>query len=94
MHAVTGETLYSSAAGSLKHSGSEPFTQDSVCWIASMTKLATAAAAMQIVEKGLVNLDDDLGKILPDLSNLDVLEGFDGDGKPILFKQSKPITLR
>jgi CubicO group peptidase (beta-lactamase class C family) len=59
-----------------------------------MTKLVTAVAVMQVVEKGLVGLDDDLGSILPELSNLDVLEGFDSSGQPVLGKQSKPMTLR
>jgi CubicO group peptidase (beta-lactamase class C family) len=59
-----------------------------------MTKLVTAVAVMQIVEKGLVGLDDDLGKIVPQLSNMDILEGFGEDGKPILTKQTKLVTLR
>ena len=59
-----------------------------------MTKLVTAVAAMQVVEKGLVGLDDDLGNVMPELSNLDVLEGFDDNGQPMLGKQTKPVTLR
>ncbi|KAK5038143.1 hypothetical protein LTS07_001612 [Exophiala sideris] len=89
-----GKTIYSSAAGSLKFGENGPFTEDSVCWIASMTKLVTAVAAMQVVEKGMVGLDDDLGKIVPDLSNLQVLDGFDDNGKAILTKATKAVTLR
>ncbi len=59
-----------------------------------MTKLVTAVAVMQVVEKGLVGLDDDLGHTLPELSDLDVLEGFDGSEQPMLGKQSDSITLR
>ena len=59
-----------------------------------MTKLVTAVAVMQCVEKGLVGLEDDLGKVVSELSSLDVLEGFDDDGKPVLKKQAKAITFR
>lgn len=59
-----------------------------------MTKLVTAVAVMQVVEKGLLALDDDLSGILPNLSELDLLEGFDSNGQPILGRQARPITLR
>lgn len=90
-----GETLYSNAFGKLNfESNSPPFTANSVCWVASLTKLMTAVSAMQLVEKGMIGLDDDMGKICPQLSNKDVLKGFEENGKPILEKQSKPISLR
>ena len=34
---------------------------------------------MQIVEKGLIGLDDDCGKIVPRLANKDILVGLEGD---------------
>jgi CubicO group peptidase (beta-lactamase class C family) len=49
---------------------------------------------MQLVEKGTIGLDDDVGSVVPELSNKDILKGFDNDGKAILVKQTKPITLR
>jgi methyl acetate hydrolase len=59
-----------------------------------MTKLVTSVAAMQLVEHGLLKLDSDLGEIVPELSHLDVLKGFDEHGAPIFVKQKKPLTLR
>lgn len=59
-----------------------------------MTKLVTCVAVMQVVEKGLVAIDDDLGKVLPELHDLEVLEGFDSNEQPILGMQTKPVTLR
>lgn len=59
-----------------------------------MTKLLTAVSAMQLVEKGKIGLDDDLGKVISQLSKIEVLKGFDDDGKPIMEKKTKPITLR
>jgi methyl acetate hydrolase len=59
-----------------------------------MTKLLTVVSAMQLVEKGKIGLDDDLGKVILQLSKIEVLKGFDDDGKPIMEKKTKPITLR
>ena len=59
-----------------------------------MTKLVTAVSAMQLVERGMIGLDDDVGKIVPQLSNMDIIKGFEDNGAPIFAKQSKPITLR
>src|SRR5258708_39383740 len=49
---------------------------DSVVWIASMTKAITAAAAMQLVEQGKLSLDSPIAAALPQLANVQVLEGF------------------
>ena len=59
-----------------------------------MTKLLTAVAVMQVVEKGLISLDDDVRKVVPRFSNPDRLKGFDDDGKPMIDKLDHPITLR
>jgi CubicO group peptidase (beta-lactamase class C family) len=69
-------------------------TQDSVFWIASMTKAVTAAAGMQLVEQGKLSLNDPIGKVLPDLAAPQVLEGFDANGAPKLRPAKTPITLR
>ena len=93
--AIAGKTLYSNALGKLNYeSGSPPFTTDSVCWIASMTKLLTAVSAMQLVEKRKIGLNDDLGNLIPQLSKVEILKGFDDDGKAIMEEKSRPITLR
>lgn len=60
-----------------------------------MTKLLTAVSVMQLVEKGKLGLNDDLGELIPQLSKVEVLKGFDDDdGEPIMEKKTKPITLR
>jgi CubicO group peptidase (beta-lactamase class C family) len=69
-------------------------TEDTVVWIASMTKAITAACAMQLVEQGRMTLDSDMGKTLPELAEVPVLDGFDADGKPVLRSAKRPITLR
>ena len=41
--------------------------------IASMTKLVTSIAALQLVEKGLIGLDDDLSNLLPEMAEIPIL---------------------
>jgi methyl acetate hydrolase len=69
-------------------------TVDSVFWIASMTKAITSTAAMQLVEQGRLELDTPIAKVLPELADPRVLEGFDGEGNPKLRPAKRPITLR
>lgn len=71
-----------------------PMTVDTVVWIASMTKAVTGACAMQQVERGRLSLDGDIAAILPQLRSVQVLEGFDADGKPRLRASRRAITLR
>ena len=55
----------------------------------------TALSVMQCVDRGQLKLDDDVTAILPELKDLDILEGFEEEsGKPILKKATKKITLR
>lgn len=86
--------LYSKAYGSRDLARSQPIDLDCFHWIASLTKLSTATATMIAVEKGLVTLDQNVREIVPELADLDVLEGFDDDGTPKLRKCTSPISLR
>jgi CubicO group peptidase (beta-lactamase class C family) len=69
---------------------------DTVMWLASCSKLVTAVAALQCVERGLFTLDDaaDVDRLLPEWKALDVLTGFSEDGKPLLQPAKEKITLR
>lgn len=53
-------------------------------YIASMTKAVTAIAFLQLLEAGLVALDQPVADLLPDQASPSVLIGFDSDGNPIL----------
>jgi CubicO group peptidase (beta-lactamase class C family) len=83
--------LYSGAFGTRDSSGS-PVAIDSIFQIASMTKAITTVAALQLVEQGKVKLDEPASKHLPQLANLEVLEGF--DPKPKLRPAKIAVTLR
>src|SRR5215218_11148327 len=84
MAANGNEVIYQGAFGKRDLSKDDAMTLDSVFWIASMTKAVTTAAGMQLVEQGMLSLDDPIGKLLPDLASPQVLEGFDADGAPKL----------
>ena len=43
-----------------------PFTTNTLCWIASITKPVTVAAAMTLVDAGRIALDDAVEKYLPE----------------------------
>lgn len=86
-------TLYEGAFGTREIGKSSPMTLDTVVWIASMTKAITAAAAMQLVEKGKLSLDRPAQDVVPDLAKARVLEGFDPAGQPRLRAPKRPITL-
>ena len=93
--AATGsDIIYQGGFGKRDLGKDDAMTADSVFWIASMTKAITTAAGMQLVEQGKLSLDDPIGKLLPDLANPQVLEGFDDKGEPKLRPATRPITLR
>ena len=74
--------------------GHVPMREDTLFQIASMTKAITSVAAMQLVEQGRLSLDADIGAVLPDLANPQVLTGTGPDGQPQLRPAKGPITLR
>jgi methyl acetate hydrolase len=88
-----GEVL-SAAAGVRDVTSGARMQPDSVVAIASMTKAITAAAAMQLVERGRLSLDGPIATVLPRLADVQVLEGFGPDGTPKLRPARGAITLR
>ena len=67
---------------------------DSVFPIASMTKAVTSVAAMQLVEKGELSLDEPLADLLPGLAAHQVLMGYNDEGKPQWRPPASAISLR
>src|SRR5262249_46629731 len=62
--------------------------------IASMVKLLTSVAALQLVEQGRLNLDEPAANVDPALAGVQVLAGFDAKGAPQLHPPERPLTLR
>ena len=80
-------TLYEHATPGL------PAGLDTVFRIASMTKALTSEAAMQLVERGELELEQPVESVIPEFAERHVLEGFDGD-TPQLRPPSRPVLLR
>jgi CubicO group peptidase (beta-lactamase class C family) len=85
--------LAATHAGPL-YAGAVGLAPDTVFRIASMTKIVTCVAAMQLVERGKLALEGPVPAIDPALASPQVLEGFDADGTPRLRPARRPITLR
>lgn len=67
---------------------------DTIFRIASMVKLLTSVAALQLVERGKLSLDEPAARIDPALAKYLVLAGFDARGRAQLRSVRRPMTLR
>jgi CubicO group peptidase (beta-lactamase class C family) len=94
MAADDSGVIYEGAAGVRALGHDAAMGIDTVAWFASMTKAVTAAAAMQLVERGKLDLDQPAARVCPFLADPQVLEGFDAAGKARLRPARGTITLR
>ncbi|MBP6897941.1 MAG: beta-lactamase family protein [Pseudacidovorax sp.] len=85
---------YEGAAGERQLGSGVAMTPDTVLWIASMTKAVTSVAAVQCVERGLLDLDAPAARVVPAIGELGVLTGFDAEGRPTTRPPRRPVTLR
>ena len=88
------EIIYEGVFGTRRVGSSQPMTRDTVFRVASMVKTITSVAAMQLVERGKLALDEPVPPIDPVLSAPQVLEGFGEAGAPRVRPAKRPITLR
>lgn len=72
-----GETLLAEAFGSADLETGRAFRPNTIAWIASLTKPVTAAAAMTLVDRGRLALDDPVHKYLPEFEHLQTPDGKD-----------------
>ena len=86
--------LYEGAFGERSLDSGVAMTNDTVVWIASMTKAVTGAVAMQQVERGRLSLDAPASEVCPYLGEVQVLDGFTSEGEPRLRAPKRPVTLR
>jgi methyl acetate hydrolase len=94
MAATDRATIYEGAFGLRCVGTRAKMSTDTVFRIASMVKLLTSVAAMQLVESGKLSLDDPASLVDPELDAIPVLTGFDAKGHPQLRPPLRPITLR
>jgi methyl acetate hydrolase len=86
-------TLYEGVYGRLSAQSDEPARADTMFWIASMTKAIVSVAALQLIERGELELEQPVADILPAFGELAILDGFDVD-VPRLRAATRPVTLR
>lgn len=92
MFANGHETLYQGAFGTRDTSG-VAVQPDSIFSIASMTKAIASVAALQLVERGKLRLDEPVARFLPQLAKPQVLDGFENN-VPRFRPARTALTLR
>lgn len=86
--------VFEGAAGVRSLGSGVPMTLDSVFAIFSTTKAITGTAVLQCVEEGLLDLDAPAKEYAPALADVQVIDGFDDAGDPILRAPKRDITTR
>jgi CubicO group peptidase (beta-lactamase class C family) len=87
-----GEGVYEHYAGFSDVENGVPFGADTLFRLYSTTKVITAAAALQLVEKGRCKLGDPLYEYIGEYRNMTVREN-GPDGKEIIRPAKNPLTI-
>src|SRR5215203_933403 len=87
------DNIYEGAAGKRELGKEAAMTTDTVFALFSCTKALTGVAVMQLVEEGALGLDDPAKEYAPEISDIQVLEGFDADGEPRVRPPKSDITV-
>jgi CubicO group peptidase (beta-lactamase class C family) len=87
------ETVFRYRSGMLDLEAGTPIDEDRIINIYSMTKIMTCVAALQIVERGAMLLNDPISLYLPEYAEMSVKQRGEG-GEMTLAKAERPITVR
>lgn len=87
-------TVYEGATGKRRLGSDMDMTIDSVYAIQSTTKAITGTVCLQLMERGELDLDAPAREYAPAIGELQVIEGFDMEGKPQLRAPKSDITTR
>ena len=87
-----GRTVHSSVRGMRDLEAGLPVEPDTLWRIYSMTKPVTAVAAMQLYEQGLLSLNDEVARWLPELADMRVLVGGNAE-LPKTVPATEPIRV-
>ena len=90
--ADSGGNIYEGAAGSREAGGDQPVDAGTHFRIMSMTKMVATVAALQLVERGALDLGAPIEQYVPDAADLQVLDGFDGDTPRLRAPATKPTV--
>ena len=94
MAANETSVIYQGAIGLRNMAAATPMSSDTIFRIASMVKLLTSVAALQLVEQDKLKLDEPAANVDPTLASPQLLTGFDAKGIPQLRPAHQPLTLR
>lgn len=86
--------IYEGGAGVRRLGNNTPMTPDSVFALFSCSKAITGTAVLQLVEEGRLDLDASAKRYAPEIGALQVLEGFDDKGGPVMRPPKRDITTR
>jgi CubicO group peptidase (beta-lactamase class C family) len=90
-----GTFEYTQAFGVSSLKSPKPMELSTVLEIHSCTKLMTAVAVLQCVERGQLDLDADVSSIIPEVGSYGVITGFDErKGEAVLVPTERAVTLR
>lgn len=87
-----GKVAYLDSVGFMDIELRKPMRTDAVFRIYSMTKPVTAAAVMQLYERGKLRLDDPVSKYIPAFARVQVYSGGHA-ANPTLRGPDKPVTI-
>ncbi|RIX59494.1 class A beta-lactamase-related serine hydrolase [Paenibacillus nanensis] len=87
------ETVFRYRNGFVNLEEQTPIDEGHIINIYSMTKIMTCAAALQLVEKGTILLNDPLSAYLPEFAEMTVRKKL-ADGRTAIEKAERPIRVR
>ena len=85
--------VYTGSAGYRSTDSTAAMSPDSVMLLASCTKAITGVAIMQLVEEGALALKDPVKRYVPEIAEIQVLDGFEESGKPKLRAPKSDVTV-
>jgi CubicO group peptidase (beta-lactamase class C family) len=88
-----GQVAHLSFQGATEMSGKTPIDEHTIYRIYSMTKPVTSVAAMMLFEEGLLRLDHEVSRYIPEFSDVQVFAGGTAEA-PKLEKPKRPIMVR
>lgn len=91
---TTGE-IYSKVAGydSISPDAS-PLREDAVLKVASASKFITGIALLQCIDQGLLTLDEPISRVIPEVSDLNIIDNVTDSLEVIDHPPKTPITAR
>jgi CubicO group peptidase (beta-lactamase class C family) len=87
-----GDEVHIDAVGTPSFTDQAPLGRDAIFRIASLTKPITAAAAMSLVEEGILRLEEPIDELVPELAGRRVLRTIDAELDDTVPAR-RPITL-